>query len=160
MDSAMGMRYSPGLTALSMAIAMASSLFALWFVSADKRGLRRLIAGALIMGAGVALMHYTGMASMDVSPPIPWDYRWVTLSIIIAVLASFTALWLTFRLRHEAAQQRVACARRFSTTGRENREHHSDGKLGDQRSLSPAQRVACSGTIKRVDYGEFLRLTV
>jgi NO-binding membrane sensor protein with MHYT domain len=32
MDSAMGMRYSPGLTALSMAIAMAASLFALWFV--------------------------------------------------------------------------------------------------------------------------------
>lgn len=104
MDSAMGMQYSPGLTALSMAIAMASSLFALWLVSVDKLGLRRLLPGALVMGTGVVLMHYTGMAAMDVSAPIIWEYRWVSLSVVIALLASFAALWLTFRLRHEAAQ--------------------------------------------------------
>lgn len=104
MDSAMGIRYSPGLTALSMAIAMASSLFALWLVSVDRLRLRRLFPGALVMGSGVALMHYTGMAAMDVSTPIIWDYRWITLSVVIALLASFAALWLTFRLRHEAAQ--------------------------------------------------------
>lgn len=104
MDSAMGIRYSPGLTALSMVIALASSLFALWLVSVDKLRLRRLLPGALVMGTGVALMHYTGMAAMDLSAFIVWHYQWVALSVVIALLASFAALWLTFRLRHEAAQ--------------------------------------------------------
>ncbi|MBB1202451.1 bifunctional diguanylate cyclase/phosphodiesterase [Enterobacteriaceae bacterium 89] len=104
MDSGMGVSYSPGLTALSMAIAMASSLFALWLVSVDRLRLRRLAPGAAVMGMGVVLMHYTGMAAMEVNPAIVWDYRWVAASIVIALLASFAALWLTFRLRHEAAQ--------------------------------------------------------
>jgi diguanylate cyclase/phosphodiesterase len=104
MDSAMGIRYSTGLTALSMAIAMASSLFALWLVSVDRLRLRRLIPGAVVMGMGVVLMHYTGMAAMEVNPGIAWNYRWVAISVVIALLASFAALWLTFRLRHEAAQ--------------------------------------------------------
>jgi NO-binding membrane sensor protein with MHYT domain len=55
------------------------------------------------MSSGVALMHYTGMVAMDVSPSIVWNYRRATLPIIIAVLVSFAALWLTFRLRHEVA---------------------------------------------------------
>ncbi|SNY75930.1 bifunctional diguanylate cyclase/phosphodiesterase [Enterobacter sp. CC120223-11] len=103
MDSAMRIHYSPGLTTLSMAIAIASSLFALWLVSVDHLRLRRLLPGALVMGIGVVAMHYTGMAAMEVTSPIVWDYRWVSLSVVIALLASFAALWLTFRLRHEAA---------------------------------------------------------
>ncbi|MGU3414845.1 putative bifunctional diguanylate cyclase/phosphodiesterase [Enterobacteriaceae bacterium C34A] len=104
MDSALGIRYSPGLTALSMVIAVASSHFALWQVCVDKLRLRRLLPGALVMGTGVVAMHYTGMAAMELTSPIIWDYRWVSLSVVIALLASFAALWLTFRLRHEAAQ--------------------------------------------------------
>lgn len=104
MDTAMAISYDPALTALSMVVAMASSLFALWLVSVDQLRLKRLIPGAIVMGTGVALMHYTGMAAMDVDPSIVWDYRWVALSVIIALLASFAALWLTFRLRQEAAQ--------------------------------------------------------
>lgn len=104
MDSVMSVRYSPGLTALSMLVAIASSLFALWLVSVDKLRLKRLLPGAVVMGTGVVSMHYIGMAAMEVDPAIVWDYRWVTLSVIIALIASFAALWLTFRLRHEAAQ--------------------------------------------------------
>ncbi|GEM_PF-5907114 len=43
------------------------------------------------MGSGVVLMHYTGIASMAVSAPITWDYRWVSLSVVIAQLASSLA---------------------------------------------------------------------
>ena len=104
MDAAMSMRYSLWLTALSMLIAMASSLFALWLVSVDRLSLRRLLPGSLAMGTGIAVMHYTGMAAIEVSAPIVWRYGWVVVSVVIALLASFAALWLTFRLRHEAAQ--------------------------------------------------------
>lgn len=101
MDHAMNMRFDPFLTGLSMLIAIGSSLFALWLVSAEKLRLRRLLPGALVMGLGISAMHYTGMAALQFASIIVWNSAWVGLSIIIALLASCGALWLTFRLRHE-----------------------------------------------------------
>ncbi|HAC6514260.1 putative bifunctional diguanylate cyclase/phosphodiesterase [Salmonella enterica] len=101
MDHAMNMRFDPFLTGLSMLIAIGSSLFALWLVSAEKLRLRRLLPGALVMGLGISAMHYTGMAALQFASIIVWNSAWVALSIIIALLASYAALWLTFRLRHE-----------------------------------------------------------
>lgn len=101
MDHAMNMRFDPFLTGLSMLIAIGSSLFALWLVSAEKLRLRRLLPSALVMGLGISAMHYTGMAALQFASIIVWNSAWVALSIIIALLASYAALWLTFRLRHE-----------------------------------------------------------
>ncbi|EBX8630132.1 bifunctional diguanylate cyclase/phosphodiesterase [Salmonella enterica subsp. enterica serovar Kintambo] len=101
MDHEMNMRFDPFLTGLSMLIAIGSSLFALWLVSAEKLRLRRLLPGALVMGLGISAMHYTGMAALQFASIIVWNSAWVALSIIIALLASCGALWLTFRLRHE-----------------------------------------------------------
>ncbi len=56
------------------------------------------------MGWGIVAMHYTGMAALEVMPGIIWDKVWVAISVVIALAASLAALWLTFRLRHEAAQ--------------------------------------------------------
>ncbi|ARD58798.1 hypothetical protein Y71_02290 [Kosakonia radicincitans DSM 16656] len=104
MNISMSMLYEPFLTALSMVIAIGSSLFALWLVSGSQLHLQRLIPGAIIMGLGIVAMHYTGMAALQVSPAIVWNMNWVALSVVIAMAASFAALWLTFRLRHEGAQ--------------------------------------------------------
>lgn len=101
MDHAMYMRFDPVLTGLSMLIAISSSLFALWLVSAEQLRLRRLLPGALVMGLGISAMHYTGMAALQFASIIVWDSVWVALSILIALLASCAALWLTFHLRHE-----------------------------------------------------------
>lgn len=104
MDLAMSMSYDVAITALSMAIAIGSSMFALWLVSGEQLRLRRLLPGAFVMGTGIVAMHYTGMAALEVSPGIVWDKTWVALSVVIALAASLVALWLTFRLRYEAAQ--------------------------------------------------------
>ncbi|WP_449554076.1 putative bifunctional diguanylate cyclase/phosphodiesterase [Lelliottia amnigena] len=104
MDLAMSMSYDVAITALSMTIAIVSSMFALWLVSGEQLRLRRLLPGAFVMGTGIVAMHYTGMAALEVSPGIVWDKTWVALSVIIALAASLVALWLTFRLRYEAAQ--------------------------------------------------------
>lgn len=104
MNLSMHMRYEPFLTALSLVIAIVASLFALWLVSAPVLHLRRLIPGACVMGVGIVAMHYTGMAALQVSPAIVWHKGWIALSVVVALAASFAALWLTFRLRHEAAQ--------------------------------------------------------
>ena len=104
MDVSMRMNYDLLVTLVSMLIAIGASIFALWFVSQQQLRLRRLFLGALILGTGIVAMHYTGMAALQVEPAIVWDIRWVVLSVAIAMLASLAALWLTFRLRHDAAQ--------------------------------------------------------
>ncbi|NWN47012.1 histidine kinase, partial [Pseudomonas sp. MAFF 301514] len=50
-----------GITALSLLIAVLSSGFALWLVSQPRLPAWQLGLGALIMGTGIASMHYTGM---------------------------------------------------------------------------------------------------
>ncbi|WP_286808689.1 putative bifunctional diguanylate cyclase/phosphodiesterase [Leclercia sp. UBA2479] len=104
MDVSMRMNYDLLVTLVSMLIAIGASIFALWFVSQQQLRLRRLFLGALILGTGIVAMHYTGMAALQVEPAIVWNIRWVVLSVAIAMLASLAALWLTFRLRHDAAQ--------------------------------------------------------
>jgi len=104
MDVSMRLNYNLPQTALSMFIAIGASLFALWLVSRDCLRRRRLSTGAVILGTGIVAMHYTGMAALQVEPAIVWDMRWVALSVVIALLASLAALWLTFRLRRDAAQ--------------------------------------------------------
>ncbi len=104
MDVTLRLNYSLLPTALSMLIAIGASLFAIWLVSRDHFRRRRLFTGAVILGTGIVAMHYTGMAALQVEPAIVWDMRWVALSVVIALLASLAALWLTFRLRRDAAQ--------------------------------------------------------
>jgi len=99
MDLAMAMSYDPSLTVISMAVAIAASIFALWIVCYGQLTLGRLIIGALVLGSGVASMHYIGMAALMLAPGIDWNWRWVVVSVVIALLASVVALWLAFRLR-------------------------------------------------------------
>lgn len=52
------------------------------------------------MGAGIATMHFIGMAAMKINPGIHYHRGLFALSILIAVLASGAALWIAFRLRN------------------------------------------------------------
>jgi signal transduction histidine kinase len=51
------------------------------------------------MGAGISAMHYSGMAAIQIVPMITYEPLLVAASIAIAVVASFAALWLAFKLR-------------------------------------------------------------
>jgi len=91
--------YDLPLTLASLLVAIGASMFALWMASRDRLPWPQLIAGAFIMGAGIAVMHYTGMASMKMQPPIVYTPALVTASIMIAVLAAGAALWIAHQLR-------------------------------------------------------------
>ncbi|MFJ4445334.1 putative bifunctional diguanylate cyclase/phosphodiesterase [Pseudomonas sp. NPDC089422] len=91
--------YDIGLTALSLVIAVLSSGFALWLVSQPSLPRTQLAFGALIMGSGIACMHYTGMAALRMLPGIDYDPTLFGASLAIAVGASAAALWIAFRLR-------------------------------------------------------------
>ncbi|RKP46048.1 putative bifunctional diguanylate cyclase/phosphodiesterase [Trinickia fusca] len=99
--------YDPLITAASLLIAIALSAFALWLVCQNKLPWPRLAGGALLMGSGVASMHYTGMAALRMAPGIGYDPLLFGLSVLIAILASGAALWIAFRLRHQHAYVRA-----------------------------------------------------
>ena len=99
--------YDVGITLTSLAIGIGASMFALWLVSRRELPWPRLVGGALLMGAGVAGMHYTGMAALRMSPGIQYDPARFGLSVVIAVLASGVALWIAFRLRRQSRRVRA-----------------------------------------------------
>ncbi|MEH6565459.1 MAG: EAL domain-containing protein [Halopseudomonas sp.] len=94
--------YDLGLTLLSLLIAIGSSAFALWMVCQRDMPRLHLMLGALLMGAGIAAMHYTGMAAMLMSPQVVYVPWILVLSVVIAVVASGAALWIAFRLRGDS----------------------------------------------------------
>lgn len=91
--------YDPVITLLSLLIAIASSVFALWLVCQENLPWSRLSLGAILMGIGIASMHYTGMAAMRMIPLIHYIPSLFILSIVIAIVASGAALWIAFHLR-------------------------------------------------------------
>ncbi|MBU6957897.1 EAL domain-containing protein [Pseudomonas sp. CVAP len=99
--------YDIGITALSLVIAILSCGFALWLVSQPRMPGWQLAFGALIMGAGISGMHYTGMAAMRMQPGIDYDPTLFGASLVIAVGASAAALWIAFRLRQNTPYVRL-----------------------------------------------------
>jgi len=93
--------YDLALTLYSLAVSVGASAYALWLVSRPQLPLPRLLAGAVLMGLGIAAMHYLGMAAMRMQPGIDYDPLWLALSIAVAIGASGAALWIALRLRGE-----------------------------------------------------------
>jgi PAS domain S-box-containing protein len=93
--------YSVPVTALSFAFATIAAYIALHTVSQGTLGMRRLVVAGLVMGGGVALMHYTGMAALEIRPLPTYHPVLFVLSIVIAVVASMAAMWISFQLRSD-----------------------------------------------------------
>ncbi len=100
MKMPMIMSYDLWLTLTSLGEAVLASTLAIYIaVKGNALALLRLMVATLILSAGVVSMHYTGMAALMLDDGIDWDLRIVGLSVLIAVVASGTALWLAFHLR-------------------------------------------------------------
>jgi PAS domain S-box-containing protein len=86
---------------LSLLAAILASAIALYVVSRQKMGTSQAVAGSVLMGAGIAGMHYIGMAAMRLPAICHFNSLLVILSVVFAVLISLAALWITFHFRHE-----------------------------------------------------------
>src|SRR5258705_2584562 len=86
---------------LSLFAAILASVIALYVVSGQKMGASRAVAGSCLMGAGIASMHYIGMAAMRLPAICQFNSFLVVLSVVFAVLISLAALWITFHFRDE-----------------------------------------------------------
>ena len=91
--------YDLSITLLSLLIAIVVSGFALHTVSRASLGTRKLALAGVLMGIGIAAMHYTGMAAMQVDPAIHYQPLLFIASVVIAISAATVALWIAFSLR-------------------------------------------------------------
>ena len=88
---------------LSLLAAIMASAVALFVVSRRQMGPIRAVAGSLFMGSGIAAMHYIGMAAMRLQAMCRYSFGLVTLSVVLAVVISSVAIYLTFHFRGEKA---------------------------------------------------------
>jgi NO-binding membrane sensor protein with MHYT domain len=92
-------RYDVPITAASAVIAIVTVGIGLFIVGLGRFSSPRIIIGGIFTGLGVAAMHYTGMAAMQINGRIDYDPGPVGLSIGIAVVAATAALWLAMTVR-------------------------------------------------------------
>ena len=69
-----------------------------FIVGFSRAGTRPLLLGGLIIGLGVASMHYLGMAAIRVQDSLTYNPALVAASVVIAVIAGTAALWAALRL--------------------------------------------------------------
>lgn len=106
------MAYDPALTFLSLLLAIGFTGAGLLLVSWRGTTALPLAVAALLMGLGVVSMHYTGMAAMRMPAAITYDPVLVGASVVIAIVASAAALWLSFNLQRSLVDH-VAAALLF-----------------------------------------------
>jgi two-component system, sensor histidine kinase and response regulator len=92
--------YDVKLVFASAVCAVAASFLGLWVVSNRNPTMWHLALGGLFMGPAIAGMHYIGMAAMRLSSVLSYDPALQTLSIVVAVVVSWLALWLAHYFRN------------------------------------------------------------
>src|SRR5258705_7280346 len=88
---------------LSLFAAILASAIALYVVSRQRMDAFRAFAGSVLMGAGIASMHYIGMAAMRLPAMCHFDSLIVVMFVVFAVLISLAAIWITFHFPDEKA---------------------------------------------------------
>jgi diguanylate cyclase len=95
---------------IPLVVGSALAAFVASFLALFIASRRTLTAGPLClvgvcMGAGISVMHYTGMAAIRTAATLYYHANLVAASIAIAIVASMAALWLAFRLRSDDSRR-------------------------------------------------------
>ena len=90
-------RYNVPVTILSMVIAVVVVGIGT-FIVGFREGTGALVLGGVIIGCGVASMHYIGMSAIRVQDSLTYNPLLVAASVIIAIIAGTAALWAALRL--------------------------------------------------------------
>lgn len=98
-DMKMPVSYDLTLTIVSMLLAVVFVAIGIFMVGRGTPSIAKLLGGGVIAGLGVAAMHYTGMASMEMEAAMSYNTPLLIASIVIAIVAATAALWLAFNLR-------------------------------------------------------------
>jgi signal transduction histidine kinase/CheY-like chemotaxis protein len=96
-------RYDWPTVLLSMAAAILASAVALSVASRKTMTIASVVAGSVLMGGGIAAMHYIGMEAMRLPATCSYSGNLVVLSVVLAIVIAYVALRLTFDFREETS---------------------------------------------------------
>jgi len=136
-------RYDIQLTILSLLLAIAVTAFA-FFSAADHRR-SHLLVGGLVMGAGICIMHYVGMAALVTRATLRNEPAYVVAAFVVAVLASTSALLVAIRERTFVQRLAAAVVLGFAIVGM-----HFTGMAG-VRILLPGAAMAMGTAHNGID---------
>ncbi|MFC0349316.1 PAS domain S-box protein [Undibacterium danionis] len=91
-------RYDRVITIMSMLPSFLASWIALLLIAKERVTRWQLLVSGVLVGAGIGVMHYSGMAAVHKSLILRFDPTIFAVSIVVAVALSILALWLRFRL--------------------------------------------------------------
>lgn len=100
-------KYNWILTFISILPAMFASFFAFHIVSLRNYSIALYMVAGIIMGLGIAAMHYIGMIAIQVDGYIVYNLPIVLISIMIAIIVSFAALYIFSALRKYMENQYI-----------------------------------------------------
>lgn len=123
LDMQMAVRYDLGKTGLSLLYAVGASGLALSMVTRGRLGFRTLLISGVMMGIGIAAMHYTGMAAMSMAASLIYRPFVFAASILVAIIVAIAALWLVFY--HSRPGQQSALGISSSSQAQESWEQQS-----------------------------------
>jgi signal transduction histidine kinase/CheY-like chemotaxis protein len=98
---------------ISMVAAILASGIALFVVGRKTMTILTATVASVFMGSGIAAMHYIGMEAMRLPAMCHYNRRLVVLSVALAIIISFVALFITFTLRKQTKSfswSKSACA--------------------------------------------------
>jgi NO-binding membrane sensor protein with MHYT domain len=90
-------RYNVPITILSMVLAVVVVGIGT-FIVGFREGTGPLVLGGVIIGCGVATMHYVGMSAIRVQGTLAYNPLLFVASVVIAIIAGTAALWAALRL--------------------------------------------------------------
>ncbi|WP_207193472.1 MHYT domain-containing protein [Myceligenerans indicum] len=118
-------RYDIPLTLLSAGVAIVVVGIGLFVNQIGGQRLPSMMIGGFLTGAGVATMHYMGMAAMKMNATMSYNGAFVVASVIIAIVAATAALWCTTHIRGAVATVIATVVMAIAVTGM-----HYTGMMG------------------------------
>ena len=94
--------FNPWVTIGSVVPSLLASWVALNVLAQAQVSTRSLLVGGALVGAGIGVMHYTGMAASEFAPAMRYDLPGFVASLVFAVGVACLALWVRFRLSRVA----------------------------------------------------------
>ena len=109
--------YDLRLTLLSLVLPIAVTGLSFVVVNRPGAGPVALCLSGLVMGLGIAGMHYTGMMALRMPADLRYGPLWVAISILIAIGAAVAALWLAFQQTSVTLRLLAAAIMGFAVSG-------------------------------------------
>jgi NO-binding membrane sensor protein with MHYT domain len=109
--------YNVPVTLISLLVAVVVVAVGLFVVGYTGGGLLPVLAGGIIIGLGVATMHYVGMSAMSMQDTVRYNMTMVGVSVLIAIVAGTAALVAGLHVRSVWSSVGVSMIMGVAVTG-------------------------------------------